>query len=272
MGKCADGGVMYELALFAGAGGGLLGSKWLLGWRTVCYVENGEYPVQVLRARIRDGFLDDAPIWGDVRTFDGRPWRGVVDCVSAGFPCQPWAQGGKERGEDDPRNLWPDTVRIVGEVRPTWVLLENSPNLLQRSHKRKLPPYVRRIIGELAGLGYVGRWGCLSAAALGFDHKRRRLWIVAYAGGEGRAKFLRVHEGDGAAGDAQKAFAPVALESVWSRLSRLEERLGEPSVFGADDGMANRVERLEAVGEGQVPAVVAAVWGLLGGGGVRWRG
>lgn len=64
---------MYELALFAGAGGGLLATQHLLGWRTVCYVERDAYCVAVLEARIRDGLLDDAPIWDDVRTFDGRP-------------------------------------------------------------------------------------------------------------------------------------------------------------------------------------------------------
>jgi len=252
-----------ELALFAGAGGGLLASKWLLGWRTVCYVENTAYPVAVLKARIRDGLLDDAPIWDDARTFDGRPWRGCVDIITAGFPCQPWAAGGKNWGEDDPRNLWPDTLRIIGETKPTWILLENSPNLLQFSYKRNRPPYIERIIAELARLGYVGRWGCLSAGAIGLDHKRRRLWIVAHATDQGREIVLRMHQKNCPARDAKQTIASVALESVWNRLSRLEERLGEPSVFGTDDGMAHRVDRLAAIGEGQVPAVVRVAWELL---------
>lgn len=254
---------MNELALFAGAGGGLLATKWLLGWRTVCYVENASYPVSVLEARIRDGCLDDAPIWSDVRTFDGKPWRGCVDIITAGFPCQPWAAGGKELGADDPRNLCPDTIRIVGEVRPTWILLENSPNLLQHSRKWQRPPYAERIVGQLAGLGYVGRWGCLSAGALGFDHKRRRLWIVAHTDCPGREIVLRGDAKDSQAGYEPPTIAPVALDAVWSRLSRLEKRLGEPSVFGIDDGLAHRVDRLAAIGEGQVPAVVATAWNLL---------
>ena len=76
-----------ELALFAGAGGGILGGK-LLGWRTVCAVEWEPYPASVLCARQNDGFLPPFPIWDDVQTFDGKPWRGIVDVVSGGFPCQ----------------------------------------------------------------------------------------------------------------------------------------------------------------------------------------
>lgn len=78
---------MRELALFAGAGGGILGGK-MLGWRTVCAVEIEKYPRSVLLQRQKDGILDKFPIWDDVRTFDGRPWRGKVDVISGGFPCQ----------------------------------------------------------------------------------------------------------------------------------------------------------------------------------------
>ena len=77
---------MNELALFAGAGGGILGGK-LLGWRTVCAVELDAYCRRVLLARQRDGCLSRFPIWDDVQTFDGKPWRGSVDVVSGGFPC-----------------------------------------------------------------------------------------------------------------------------------------------------------------------------------------
>ncbi len=256
---------MNELALFAGAGGGLLATKWLLGFRTVCYVENAVYPIQALQARIRDGLLDDAPIWDDVRTFDGRPWCGVVDCITAGFPCQPWATGGKGKGTDDHRNLWPDTIRIIGEVRPNWVFLENSTRLLQISHQWNRPPYIQQIVGDLASLGYVGRWGCLSAAALGFEHKRQRLWIVAHTSSQGWAKFLRNDLRDRPPDNAQEGIdlTTVALEPVWNRLSRLEERLGEPSVFRTNDGLAYRVDRLRAIGEGQVPAVARVAWRLL---------
>jgi DNA (cytosine-5)-methyltransferase 1 len=93
-----------ELALFAGIGGGILGGQ-LLGWRTICYVENNAYCTEVLKARIQEGYLCDAPIWGDIRTFDGHPWAGSVDVITAGFPCQPFSVAGTQESKDD-LELW----------------------------------------------------------------------------------------------------------------------------------------------------------------------
>ena len=165
---------MNELCLFAGGGGGLLATKWLLGWRTVCYVENEPYCIDILKARIRDGLLDDAPIWDDARTFDGRPWRGCVDIVTAGFPCQPFSTAGKRQGEQDKRNLWPETIRIIREVGPRFCLLENVPGLL--SHE-----YYGTILGQLSESRFNAPWKVISAAEVGAPHKRDRVWIVADA-------------------------------------------------------------------------------------------
>lgn len=164
---------LRELSLFSGAGGGLLASR-LLGWRTVCYVEREPYCQRVIRARIEDGLLDDAPIWDDVKTFDGRPWRGLVDVISAGFPCQPFSVAGKKRAADDDRNGWPDTIRIIREVRPAFAFLENVPGLLAASHG-----YFGTLLGALAESGYDAVWDCLSAASCGAPHIRDRLWVLA---------------------------------------------------------------------------------------------
>ena len=123
------------------------GTKHLLGLNTVCYVEQNLYRVEVLKARIRDGYLDNAPIWDDVRTFDGRPWFGLVDIISAGFPCQPYSGAGDKLGADDPRNLWPSIFQIICEVRPRYILLENVTNLLSF-------PYVGTISGQMAASGF----------------------------------------------------------------------------------------------------------------------
>ncbi|WP_033990214.1 DNA cytosine methyltransferase, partial [Pseudomonas aeruginosa] len=123
---------MNELALFAGAGGGILGGH-LLGWRTVCAVEFEPYAASVLAARQNDGLLPPFPIWDDVRTFDGRPWRGLVDVVSGGFPCQDISAAGNGAGINGERSgLWREMARIVGEVRPRFVFVENSPLLVRR--------------------------------------------------------------------------------------------------------------------------------------------
>jgi len=96
----------------------------------VAHVERDPFAAAVLVARMADQALDQAPVWDDLRSFDGRPWRGRVDLVTAGFPCQPWSAAGRRQGIEDDRWLWPDVARIVAEVGPRLVLLENVPVLL----------------------------------------------------------------------------------------------------------------------------------------------
>lgn len=164
---------MRELALFAGAGGGILAGK-LLGWRTVCAVEKNPYAASVLLARQNDGLLPHFPIWDDVCTFDGRPWRGIVDVVSGGFPCQDISVAGKGAGIDGARSgLWGEMFRIVCEVRPRFVFVENSPALTGRG--------LGRVLGDLASVGFDAQWGVLGANDVGAPHKRERIWIVANA-------------------------------------------------------------------------------------------
>ncbi|MCK4470467.1 MAG: DNA cytosine methyltransferase [Anaerolineae bacterium] len=271
---------MHELALFAGAGGGLLATKWLLGWRTVCYVENATYPVKVLKARIKDNLLDDAPIWGNVRTFDGHPWRGCVDIITAGFPCQPFSRAGKGLAEQDNRNLWPDTIRIIREVRPRWVLLENVPRLLSHA-------YARRIFGDLAQSRYDCRWDCIPASAIGANHQRDRLWIVAYANGGGFQEHAQLDcqspnntanrdsQGRHACGRGDKMADADCKRPPQRKAQKFTPDLEstqrqswwqvEPDVGRVVDGLPKRVDRLKALGNAQVPAVVAAAWELLKG-------
>ena len=162
---------MNELALFAGAGGGILGGH-LLGWRTVCAVEWESYPASVLCARQNDGLLPPFPIWDDVQTFDGRPWRGIVDVISGGFPCQDISAAGKGAGIDGERSgMWGEMARIIHEVRPRFVFVENSPMLTSRG--------LGRVLGDLASMGFDARWGVLGAADVGANHQRDRIWIVA---------------------------------------------------------------------------------------------
>lgn len=162
---------MNELALFFGGGGGLLGSQ-LIGHRIVCGVEIDPYCREVILRRQEEGHLPAFPVWDDATTFDGNPWRGVVDIVTAGFPCQPWSLAGKRKGVDDKRNLWPCTFRIIQEVRPGFVMLENVPGI------RKYLPVVIR---DLRRAQYtVERPVIVAAAAVGAGHIRKRVWILAY--------------------------------------------------------------------------------------------
>ena len=240
---------MNELALFAGAGGGILGGK-LLGWRTVCAVEREPYAASVLAQRQNDGLLPPFPIWDDVRTFDGRPWRGVVDVVSGGFPCQDISAAGMGAGLEGERSgLWVEMARVVGEVRPRFVFVENSPMLTTRG--------LGRVLGDLASMGFDARWGVLGAGDVGAPHERERLWIVAHAD--------EVMGPPGARGQQQQGQrqvlardsgqVPSLEQGVWLEMAVQHGR--------NDDGLAPWVERIEAIGNGQVPRVAAAAWRIL---------
>ena len=168
--QTTKGGKVNELALFAGAGGGILGGS-LLGWRTVCAVEWEPYPASVLCARQNDKILPTFPIWDDVQTFDGKPWRGIVQVVSGGFPCQDISAAGKGAGITGERSgMWREMARIIGEVRPKYAFVENSPMLTVRG--------LGVVLGDLSEMGFDAEWGVLGAADVGANHQRDRIWIV----------------------------------------------------------------------------------------------
>ena len=116
---------MNELSLFTGAGGGIYGSK-LLGWRTLGYVEFNSYCQKVIAQRIEDGIFDRAPIFGDIRKFicEGHAdsYKGMVDVITAGFPCQPFSVAGNRAGGGDARNMWPQTIDVIRRVQPRYAL------------------------------------------------------------------------------------------------------------------------------------------------------
>ena len=171
---------MNELALFAGAGGGILGGH-LLGWRTVCAVEWEAYPASVLVARQNDKVLPPFPIWDDVQTFDGKPWRGIIDVVSGGFPCQDISAAGGGAGITGARSsMWGHMARIIGEVRPRYAFVENSPMLTTRG--------LGTVLRDLATMGYDAEWCVLGANDVGARHQRDRIWILAYSNSKSNAQ------------------------------------------------------------------------------------
>lgn len=241
---------MNELALFTGAGGGVLGSQ-LLGWRVVCGVEFDPYCREVLLRRQEDGFIEPFPVWDDVRTFDGTAWRGKVDIVTGGFPCQPFSVAGKRKGKDDERNLWPDTCRIIREVGPAVLLLENVPGIRR---------YLSVVVRDLRRIGYlVSEPIVISAAEMGAGHIRKRFWVFADTGSTRfpaagrRTAHETMDRGDRASRDNREDGSEVGW---WSR---------EPGVGRVVYGLPYGVDRLKALGNGQVPRVVVEAWGRLGG-------
>jgi len=238
-----------ELALFAGAGGGILGGK-LLGWRTICAVEWDAYAASVLVARQNDGCLEPFPIWDDVQSFDGRPWRGRVDVVSGGFPCTDISCAGKGAGIDgEASGMWRHMARIVGEVRPRFVFVENSPMLVVRG--------LDRVLGDLAALGYDARWGIVGANATGCRHKRERMWLAGNAAGSHVEKSILVEQ-EKRNGQFRRV-ASHAAANIWESGWKADE----PNMVGTSHDFSTWVDRSKAIGNAQVPAVVRLAWNLL---------
>ena len=149
----------------------------MLGWRTRCAVEIDAYARSVLLARQADRSLEGFPIWDDIRTFDGKPWRSSVDVISGGFPCQDISSAGKGGGLAGKRSgLWFEMLRVIDEVRPRFVFAENSPHLRVRG--------LGTVIEGLAALGYDVRWCVLGARHVGAPHRRDRMWVLAHADSE----------------------------------------------------------------------------------------
>jgi DNA (cytosine-5)-methyltransferase 1 len=234
---------LRELALFAGAGGGILGGK-LLGWKTVCAVERDAYAAAILAQRQNDGCLEPFPIWSDVETFDGTPWRGIVDVVSGGFPCQDISTAGRGAGIEGKRScLWVEMARIIDEVRPRFAFVENSPMLTSRG--------LDRILGDLAEMGFDARWGSFTARDEGAPIIRERIFIACANKeyGEEGLGFFKKQQAAIQKGSARQC------PGFW-----LQAPPGNP---GMGNGVANYVESVGAIGDGQVPAVVKTAWEML---------
>lgn len=147
--------------------------------------------------------LDAAPLWTNLRTFDGGPWRGVVDCVAGGFPCQPHSTAGKRKGEADDRNLWPDVARIVGEVQPRAVFFENVPGLVSTGDGE----FFRAILEDLERMGYEVAAGLFTADEVGASHRRQRLFVVGVAQGDPEERNERGNVAQGERGGRGKGKA-----------------------------------------------------------------
>lgn len=303
---------LFSQALVAASWGGHL-----LGWETVCAVEADAGRAAILALRQNQGLLPPFPIWDRVETFDGRPWRGLVDVVSCGSPCQGFSAAGGGAGlEDDRSKLILELPRIAAEVLPSYILVENSPRIRRKG--------LALVIGQLADIGYACRWDTLSARGVGAWHLRRRMFLVAHLaqvgchtrlmplGGKTQEPFdcASLEAGDSAhadpCGSQGRAVQPEREQEVGAALGRhgeggpfadtlqegspspqlasgrqppqkIHEKLrgsvaqfhrwpAPPDLVRMVHGIPRRMERIEALGDAQVPRVVAAAFTHLTGG------
>ena len=195
---------MNGLALCAGVGGLELGIKRVFpSFRTVVFVEGEAFAASNLVKKMEEGTLAQAPIWSDVRSFDGRKLRGKVDIISAGFPCQPFSKAGSQRGTEDDRHLWPQISRIISEVEPGIIILENVPNVLEIAGAA--------IFGDIAQMGYDIAWGIVRASDSGAPHRRARFFAVAIRSDS----YMYGHKKRSAAKDPSRIIGEGQLERGW---------------------------------------------------------
>jgi DNA (cytosine-5)-methyltransferase 1 len=248
---------MNELSLFTGAGGGLLGTK-LLGFNPIGYVEWDDYCQRVIAARIKDGYLPDAPIFGDIKTFisDGyaASYTGMVDVISGGFPCQDISvcKTNAEGIWGGRSGLWremAETIRIVG---PRYVLVENSPALTIRGYGE--------VLRDLAAMGFDARWGVLGGYVSNSCCNGERLWVVASQAdgsmleGMDLSKHIFSCQEEPCRRQYTRAIGKMLEQDDYTRIKR------------NPDAVARNMDRLKAIGNGQVPIVAATAWRILTGG------
>lgn len=173
---------LTHLSLFSGIGGLDLAAEWA-GFETVGQCEWAEYPTKVLEKH-----WPDVPRWRDIKTLTGEDFYAktggrTVDVISGGFPCQPFSVAGKQRGKEDDRYLWPEMVRVIKELRPTWVVGENVAGIINLA--------LDDVLSNLEAEGYETRAFLVPVCGVGAPHQRYRTAIVAHSTGK-RSRGLSV--------------------------------------------------------------------------------
>jgi len=219
-----------HLDLFSGIGGFALAAQWN-GIRTVGFCEREPYCKQLLSER-----WPGVPICGDICQLDGRLYRGVW-LLTGGFPCQPFSFAGKRLGAEDDRAIWPEMLRVINQARPTWVLGENVPGIINVE--------LDRVLSDLERIGYPSRTFVVPACAVDAHHRRDRVWIVAHTSGSGlqERNLATITSGEGHA-----AWRNAEGRAVWEP---------EPAMGRVAHGIPHRAHRLRGLGNAIVPQVAA---------------
>lgn len=207
-----------HLDLFSGIGRGgfALAASWA-GYTTVQFVEIDPFCQRVLAKHWPEVLIHD-----DIRTFEGRPFRGAVDLLTGGFPCQPYSSAGRRRGDQDDRALWPEMFRVIDEARPRWIVAENVPGFISLG--------LDDLLADLEGIGYETGTLVLPAAGVGAPHIRQRVWIVAHAGCPERRPSSQAR--DNPNGDHARGHEATGRSRERRPHAPHADRQGQPSITG----------------------------------------
>jgi len=207
-----------------------------------------------LAAKMALGEMDEALIWSDVVSFDGRPFRGRLDGIFGGYPCQPFSVAGERKGAEDSRSLWPSIVRIIKEVEPSFVFFENVKGHVSKG--------LEEVIEALFSIGLnTIEWDVFSAAETGATHIRERLFVLAYADGfELRIEPERLagRRSETIQGKGETESFEHGFERNLAGFERLDKKGQiESGICRTNDGLADRMDRLRSLGNSVHPKTAA---------------
>jgi site-specific DNA-cytosine methylase len=218
--------------------------------RVLAYVEIEAFVVANLVSKMEAGLLPPAPIYTDLKTFPSHLFRGAVDIITGGYPCQPFSTSGMRKGEDDPRHLWPFIREHLTAIKPARCFFENVEGHISLG--------LREVIGELEEDGYSATWGIFSASEAGAPHRRKRVFIMADSdSSHGKRGWVSCR--------VDKEHSILDSSSSQERRIRAQQWLPEPRLGRVVDGCTDRVDRLRLLGNGVVPQTAAIAWTTLGG-------
>lgn len=236
---------MTHGSLFSGIGGFDLAAEWM-GWENVFHCEWNEYCQKILNKH-----WPNAKSYADITKTNFGEWEGRIDILTGGFPCQPFSAAGDQKGEKDERYLWPEMFRAFKEIGPMWGVGENVPGIIDSEFS------MQSIENDLTSIGYSLLPVKISASIVGANHKRERVWFIAYAdsnGMERRRNGRDFKENRQGGADCKKAlFNQKKFTEGYSDKS-------ESELIRADDGIPYWMERVNAIGNSVSPQVALKIF------------
>ena len=281
-----------HISLCAGYGGIDLGLRRVLPeCRTVAYVEIEAFAIQNLVDKIETQQLDAAPVHTNIKTFPFRKFRGCVDILSGGFPCQPFSQAGKKKGVEDERHLWPFIERGIEQCRPSVVFFENVHGIISTKTENG-DSVLKYVLTSLEQLGYCATAGVFSAEEIGAPHQRKRVFILADSTNLGCGRWPNQNGAIGSGIQVEETQVGSMVRSKTTGCSRKSDnnshrwpsrpnepqyKWEEPRVFKVEselggtidgpksgvDANQNRIDRLRLLGNGVVPGVAEKAFRVL---------
>jgi DNA (cytosine-5)-methyltransferase 1 len=237
---------MRLLDLFAGIGGFSLAAHWM-GWDTVAFVERDKFCQKVLRKN----FGQDIDIHDDITTFSGQPFRGRVDIVTGGFPCQDISIAGKHAGIEGPRSsLWYEMLRVISEVRPRFVIVENVAAFRSRG--------LAQVLGDFASIRFDAEWGTFCGYHVGLPMEGQRIFLVATPENDRRERRLD----DSGTGYREFRYlkAVSASGDAFSDQGRFYQEVRAAEFVRTANGLPDRVDRIKSLGNSIVPQIAYEIF------------